>query len=258
MKDAFHLPPGNPAQGRKLRFAVSLPACHVRAACPAPPGAPAPARYHAARAPRRIKHFAYPMKDLESELIGSARLPTRYGEFTAHAFQGVDTGTEHLALSMGEISGENLLVRLHSECLTGDVFGSCRCDCGEQLDLAMKRIAEEGRGILLYLRGHEGRGIGLSNKIRAYALQDGGLDTVDANLALGQAIDSRTYAFAADFLRQWGVSSVRLMSNNPIKIKALEDAGIKVTEQVRHVVPANAENEKYLATKRSRMGHLLD
>lgn len=198
------------------------------------------------------------MKDLESELIGSARLPTRYGQFTAHAFQGVDTGTEHLALSIGDISGEDVLLRLHSECLTGDVFGSCRCDCGEQLDLAMKKIAEEGRGVLLYLRGHEGRGIGLSNKIRAYALQDGGLDTVDANLALGQAIDSRTYAFAADFLRQWGVTSVRLMSNNPVKIKALEDAGIKVTEQMRHIVPANSENEKYLATKRSRMGHLLD
>ncbi|CAG2140100.1 Riboflavin biosynthesis protein RibBA [compost metagenome] len=198
------------------------------------------------------------MKDLESELIGSARLPTRYGEFTAHAFQGVDSRTEHLALSMGDISGENVLVRLHSECLTGDVFGSCRCDCGEQLDLAMQKIAEEGRGILLYLRGHEGRGIGLSNKIRAYALQDGGLDTVDANLALGQAIDARTYAFAADMLRQWGVKSVRLMSNNPIKIRALEDAGLAVTEQMRHIVPANAENEKYLATKRSRMGHLLD
>lgn len=198
------------------------------------------------------------MKDLESELIGSARLPTRYGQFTAHAFQGVDTGTEHLALSMGDISGDDVLLRLHSECLTGDVFGSCRCDCGEQLDLAMKKIAEEGRGVLLYLRGHEGRGIGLSNKIRAYALQDTGLDTVDANLALGQAIDARTYAFAADFLRQWGVNSVRLMSNNPIKIKALEDAGIKVTEQMRHIVQPNSENEKYLATKRSRMGHLLD
>jgi GTP cyclohydrolase II len=106
------------------------------------------------------------------------------------------------------------------------MFGSCRCDCGEQLDLAMRKIAEEGRGVLLYLRGHEGR-IGLSNKIRAYALQDGGLDTVDANLALGQAIDARTYAFAADFLRQWGVKSIRLMSNNPVKIKALEDAGIR-------------------------------
>lgn len=198
------------------------------------------------------------MTDTTSELIDSARLPTRYGEFTAHAFQGAHTGTEHLALTLGDVTGAGVLTRLHSECLTGDVFGSCRCDCGEQLDLAMKRIAEEGRGILLYLRGHEGRGIGLSNKIRAYRLQDGGLDTVDANLAIGQEIDKRTYAFAADLLRQWGVKSIRLMSNNPLKQKALEDAGIVVLEQVPHIVPSNAENEKYLATKRVRMGHLLD
>lgn len=122
----------------------------------------------------------------------------------------------------------------------------------------MERIAAEGRGILLYLRGHEGRGIGLGHKIRAYSLQDGGLDTVDANLALGQAVDSRTYAFAADLLRQWGVKSIRLMSNNPRKRQQLEEAGITVLEQVRHSVPANAENEKYLATKRVRLGHLLD
>ncbi|CAG9165717.1 GTP cyclohydrolase II [Cupriavidus respiraculi] len=198
------------------------------------------------------------MNDTEIKLIGSARLPTRFGEFTAHAFKGATSGIEHLALSVGEVAGEAVLTRLHSECLTGDVFGSCRCDCGEQLDLALRKIAEEGRGILLYLRGHEGRGIGLGHKIRAYGLQDGGLDTVDANLALGQAIDSRTYEFAADLLRQWGVKSIRLMSNNPRKKLALEAAGIVVVEQLRHVVPSNAENEKYLATKRTRMGHLLD
>lgn len=198
------------------------------------------------------------MNDTEIELIGSARLPTRLGEFTATAFKGVESGIEHLALSVGDIAGEDVLTRLHSECLTGDVFGSCRCDCGPQLDLAMKKIAEEGRGILLYLRGHEGRGIGLGHKIRAYNLQDGGLDTVDANLALGQAIDARNYVFAADLLHQWGVKSIRLMSNNPRKRQALEAEGIVVVEQLRHVVPSNAENEKYLATKRSRLGHLLD
>ncbi|WER48536.1 GTP cyclohydrolase II [Cupriavidus sp. WKF15] len=198
------------------------------------------------------------MNDTEITLIDSARLPTRFGEFTAHAFKGVDSGTEHLALSVGDITGEDVLIRMHSECLTGDVFGSCRCDCGPQLELAMEKIAAEGRGILLYLRGHEGRGIGLAEKIRAYALQDTGLDTVDANLALGQAIDARNYAFAADLLHQWGVKSVRLMSNNPLKAAALEKAGIVVKEQLRHIVPSNAENEKYLATKRSRMGHLLD
>ncbi|MGO4810859.1 GTP cyclohydrolase II [Cupriavidus sp. 2MCAB6] len=198
------------------------------------------------------------MTDTEIQLIGSARLPTRFGEFTAHAFKGAVSGTEHLALSVGDITGEAVLTRLHSECLTGDVFGSCRCDCGEQLDLAMKKIAEEGRGILLYLRGQEGRGIGLGHKIRVYALQDGGLDTVDANLALGQEIDSRNYAFAADLLHQWGVKSIRLMSNNPKKKQALEAAGITVVEQMRHIVPSNAENQKYLETKRERMGHLLD
>ena len=174
-------------------------------------------------------------------------------------FRSDATGREHAALTVGAIDdGQPVLTRLHSECLTGDTLYSLKCDCGPQLQAAQQAIATEGRGVLLYLRGHEGRGIGLSNKIRAYALQDTGLDTVDANLALGQAIDARTYAFAADFLRQWGVNSVRLMSNNPIKIKALEDAGIKVTEQMRHIVPPNSENEKYLATKRSRMGHLLD
>ncbi|NSX06902.1 GTP cyclohydrolase II [Cupriavidus gilardii] len=198
------------------------------------------------------------MNDTEITLVGSARLPTRFGEFTAHAFKGVTSGTEHLALSVGDIAGAGVLTRLHSECLTGDVFGSCRCDCGEQLALAMERIAAEGRGIVLYLRGHEGRGIGLGHKIRAYSLQDGGLDTVDANLALGQAVDSRTYAFAADLLRQLGIQSIRLMSNNPRKRQQLEEAGITVLEQLRHSVPANAENEKYLATKRVRLGHLLD
>lgn len=198
------------------------------------------------------------MNETEIELIGAARLPTRFGEFTAHAFKGAVTGIEHLALAMGDVQGERVLIRLHSECLTGDVFGSCRCDCGEQLDLAMRKIAEEGRGILLYLRGHEGRGIGLGHKIRAYELQDGGLDTVDANLALGQAIDSRDYAFAADLLHRLGVKSVRLMSNNPLKKHSLEAAGIAVVEQMRHIVPPNAENERYLATKRTRLGHLLD
>jgi len=198
------------------------------------------------------------MNDREIELIGSARLPTRFGDFTACAFKDAVSGIEHLALIVGDVTGDGVLTRLHSECLTGDVFGSCRCDCGPQLELALEKIAAEGRGIVLYLRGHEGRGIGLGQKIRAYALQDTGLDTVDANLALGQAIDARNYAFAAAFLHKLGVTSVRLMSNNPVKQKALEDEGIPVLETVRHIVPPNAENEKYLATKRVRMGHLLD
>ncbi|WP_035056162.1 GTP cyclohydrolase II [Andreprevotia chitinilytica] len=191
------------------------------------------------------------------EKAGVARLPTPHGVFTAHAYRALKDGVEHLAVTMGEPAGEATLVRLHSECLTGDVFGSLRCDCGEQLALALESIAAEGRGVLLYLRGQEGRGIGLAHKIRAYALQDEGLDTVDANAALGLPIDSRSYEMAAAMLHDLGVTSVRLMSNNPKKIAALEAAGLKVAERVPHAVEANAENRYYLATKRKRMGHLL-
>ncbi len=192
------------------------------------------------------------------EKIASARLPTRHGEFDAHAFRNPDNGVEHLALTIGEVAGDGVLARLHSECLTGDAFGSLRCDCGEQLDRALQRIVQEGRGVLLYLRGHEGRGIGLAHKIDAYRLQDSGLDTVDANLALGLPVDGREYHDAVNMLQQLGVRSVRLMSNNTQKLDALEAAGITILERVEHIVEANDENAAYLETKRRRMGHLLD
>ncbi|SMC29223.1 GTP cyclohydrolase II [Andreprevotia lacus DSM 23236] len=191
------------------------------------------------------------------EKVSVARLPTPYGVFAAHAYRSALDGVEHLAVVYGDPAGEATLVRLHSECLTGDVFGSLRCDCGEQLHRALQRIVDEGRGVLLYLRGHEGRGIGLAHKISAYALQDQGLDTVDANAALGLPIDARSYDTAAAMLKDLEVATVRLMSNNPKKIAALEASGIPVVERVPHAVQSNPENHHYLATKRQRMGHLL-
>ena len=186
---------------------------------------------------------------------GSARLPTASGEFTVTVYR--DRGLkEHLAVRMGDLDGPPPLVRIHSECLTGDVFGSTRCDCGEQLQAALHYISEEGRGLLLYLR-QEGRGIGLNNKIRAYALQDQGMDTVEANLHLGFPADVRTYAHAAAMMNDQGVYSVRLATNNPEKVKALEAFGIRVVERVRHHIPPRPENYAYLQTKASKMGHLL-
>ena len=190
--------------------------------------------------------------------VAIARLPTRHGEFTAHVYRSRLDGVEHMALVAGEINCKSaVLVRLHSECLTGDVFGSLRCDCGEQLDMALQRIIEAGSGVLLYLRGQEGRGIGLAHKIQAYALQDQGMDTVDANTAQGLPIDSRSYDAAAEILRHMGIRSVRLMSNNPLKWAALQEAGLPVTERVVHQVEPNKENRRYLETKRLRMGHML-
>jgi GTP cyclohydrolase II len=188
-----------------------------------------------------------------------ATLPTKYGAFTAHVFRVVDGGAEHLALVMGDVADhKSVLTRLHSECLTGDVLGSYRCDCGEQLDLALRYIAAEGRGVLLYLRGHEGRGIGLSNKIRAYALQEQGRDTVEANLDLGLPDDSREYDSAAAILRMLKVTSVRLMSNNPAKFDTLAKHGIPVCERVALVIPMREENERYVLTKRAKFGHYVD
>ncbi|GHD70000.1 GTP cyclohydrolase II [Jeongeupia chitinilytica] len=198
-----------------------------------------------------------PLTQAAVEKAGVARLPTPHGVFMAHAYRSGLDGVEHLAVVMGDPAGEATLVRLHSECLTGDVFGSLRCDCGEQLNKALERIAREGRGVLLYLRGQEGRGIGLAHKIRAYELQDSGLDTVDANLALGLPVDARSYEAAVAMLRDLGVTSVRLMSNNPKKIAALEAAGLPVRQREPHAVDPNPENRHYLATKRQRMGHLL-
>ncbi len=187
--------------------------------------------------------------------VESVNLPTAHGQFRAHAY--IDAkGLEHLALCFGQPSSEQVLVRLHSACITGDVFGSRRCDCGEQLSLALEAIAREGQGILLYL-AQEGRGIGLANKIRAYALQDQGLDTVEANLRLGFPDDARTYDVGAAILRDLGVKSVRLMTNNPNKVAELEACGIAVGERLPHQVASGKDNDAYLRTKAAKMGHIL-
>ncbi len=187
--------------------------------------------------------------------IATATVPTRWGEFTCHAYRRPD-GVEHLALVLGELV-DAPLVRVHSECLTGDVFASARCDCGAQRDLALELIAAEGRGALIYLRGQEGRGIGLGEKIRAYALQERGYDTVDANLALGHPADARDYADAADVLRHLGADSIRLLTNNPAKTDALTARGIEVAATVPVVIAPTPQNAAYLDTKRERMGHGL-
>ncbi len=185
------------------------------------------------------------------------KLPTDYGDFTMIGYSSALDGKEHLALVKGEIDGASpVLVRIHSECLTGDVFHSRRCDCGEQLEAAMRQLELAGSGILLYMR-QEGRGIGLLNKLRAYALQEQGLDTVEANAVLGFGADERDYAAAAQMLRDLGVSEVRLMTNNPAKMQALSEHGIQLTERVPHQIPANESNRGYLETKRHKMGHLF-
>jgi GTP cyclohydrolase II len=187
-----------------------------------------------------------------------AELPTRFGRFRIVAFWNNRDGKEHVALVHGDILGaSNVMTRLHSECLTGDALGSVRCDCRDQLGTALQRIAAEPCGVLLYLR-QEGRGIGLLNKIRAYSLQDGGLDTVDANLALGFRDDERDYAVAAHMLASLTVRSVRLLTNNPRKVAELERYGMKVEGRVPHVMPANEHNRFYLETKASRSGHFID
>ncbi len=196
--------------------------------------------------------------ETQVERVAQATLPTEYGDFSVLAFRSVLDGSEHVALVRGEIGdGENVLVRVHSECLTGDIFGSLRCDCGPQLHNAMVTIAEEGRGIVLYIKGHEGRGIGLMDKIRAYSLQDTGRDTVDANLDLGLPADSRDYGTGAQILADLGVKSMRLLTNNPAKRAGLEGYGLSIVERVPLVVAANAHNVEYLSTKVTRMGHDL-
>jgi GTP cyclohydrolase II len=186
-----------------------------------------------------------------------ARLPTRHGEFRARAFRCGDE--EHLVLGMGAVEGQpDVLVRIHSECLTGDVLGSLRCDCGAQLELSLEAIALAGKGVLVYLRGHEGRGIGLSQKLAAYRLQDQGMDTVDANLHLGLPIDARTYEAAAAILTELGLSTLRLLTNNPEKIAQLNQAPLTVVERVPLRVPMHPETRRYLETKQRRMGHWLD
>jgi 3,4-dihydroxy 2-butanone 4-phosphate synthase/GTP cyclohydrolase II len=185
-------------------------------------------------------------------------LPNAYGDWQAYGYLNAVDGTEHMALVLGELGdGEEVLARVHSECLTGDVFGSLRCDCGAQLDAAMALIAAEGRGIVLYLRGHEGRGIGLLSKLRAYQLQDHGSDTVDANLELGLPVDARDYTTGAQILADLGVRSTRLLTNNPDKVAGLSQYGLDVTP-VPLPVPVTAQNLRYLAAKRDRLGHTID
>jgi 3,4-dihydroxy 2-butanone 4-phosphate synthase/GTP cyclohydrolase II len=191
--------------------------------------------------------------------IAEARIPTRWGDFTCYAYESILDGEQHIAMVKGAVAGErDVLVRVHSECLTGDVFGSHRCDCGVQLDSAMQLMADEGRGALVYLRGHEGRGIGIGHKIRAYALQEQGRDTVDANLELGLPADSREYGIGAQILVDLGITTMRIITNNPAKYGGLEGFGLQITERVPSVVAANPENIAYLRTKRDRMGHLVE
>ena len=190
--------------------------------------------------------------------IAEAALPTEFGNFQAVVFESILDGEQHLALVYGDIqSTRDVLVRVHSECLTGDVLGSLRCDCGPQLQAAMMKIAAEGAGVVVYLRGHEGRGIGLGHKIRAYALQENGHDTVDANLELGLPVDSREYGIGAQILVDLGVSSMRLMTNNPSKYGGLEGFGLNIVERVPIESTPTPYNIDYLRTKRERMGHLL-
>ena len=191
------------------------------------------------------------------ERITSVRLPTEHGDFSAVAFRETLTGKHHVALVRGEVAGfENVLVRVHSECLTGDVFHSLRCDCGEQLDRAMRQIGAEERGVLLYM-AQEGRGIGLLNKLRAYELQERGFDTVEANVELGFPADSRDYGIGYQILADLGLTSVRLLTNNPRKMEGIESYGMRVVEQVPIEVPPNDENRRYLAAKRDKLGHVL-
>jgi len=192
------------------------------------------------------------------EVPSEARLPTKYGDFSIRVFHESDTGLDHVALTMGDMTGPDpVLMRVHSECLTGDAFGSLRCDCGPQLDAAFQAISEKGWGVVIYLR-QEGRGIGLHAKIQAYHLQDKGADTLDANLMLGLPADARNYRIATTMLDALGVTDICLLSNNPDKVKQLEEYGINVVERMSIVVGIANENRDYLQTKAQRMGHEID
>jgi 3,4-dihydroxy 2-butanone 4-phosphate synthase/GTP cyclohydrolase II len=189
--------------------------------------------------------------------VESIQMPTDYGDFQLTLYRSTLDGQNHLALVKGDVAGKkDVLVRVHSECLTGDVFGSRRCDCGPQLHQAMKQIAEAGRGVIVYMR-QEGRGIGLAPKIQAYKLQEGGLDTVDANLKLGYPMDLREYGLGAQILVDLGLKKIRLLTNNPKKIVGLEGYGLEITQQVPIRIKANPHNQRYLDTKRAKLGHLI-
>ena len=190
--------------------------------------------------------------------VESSRLPTQWGEFDVHGFEDPESGKEHVVLTMGDVNdGEPVLARIHSECLTGDALGSMRCDCGNQLQAALRAIADAGRGALFYLR-QEGRGIGLLNKIKAYKLQDAGADTVEANEQLGFGADMRDYSILAPMIEHLGVKSVRLLTNNPRKVKALEELGVEVAERISLHTDSNPHNEKYLRTKAGKLGHMFE
>ncbi|MBV9285983.1 MAG: bifunctional 3,4-dihydroxy-2-butanone-4-phosphate synthase/GTP cyclohydrolase II [Acidimicrobiia bacterium] len=191
--------------------------------------------------------------------VGEARIPTAWGDFTCYAYDSLLDGETHLALVKGAVQGEdNVLVRVHSECLTGDVFGSLRCDCGPQLEAALRQVDADGLGVVVYLRGHEGRGIGIGHKLRAYSLQEQGYDTLDANLELGFPVDSREYGIGAQILVDLGITTMRLLTNNPAKYGGLEGFGLEIVERVPLEAVPNPENIAYLRTKKTRMGHLLE
>ena len=191
--------------------------------------------------------------------VSEARIPTRHGDFTAYVYESLLDGVEHMAFVRGEVAGAaDVLVRVHSECLTGDVFGSLRCDCGVQLDLALERVAAEDRGAVVYLRGHEGRGIGLGHKLRAYTLQDEGRDTVEANVELGFPVDSREYGIGSQILVDLGITTMRLMTNNPAKYGGLDGYGLEIVERVPLRTEPTDENISYLRAKQDKLGHLLD
>jgi len=193
------------------------------------------------------------------ERFASARMPTKHGELETIAYRSILDGEEHVAFVMGDVTGvDDVLVRVHSACLTGDIFGSLRCDCGSQIEAALEKIAEEGRGVIVYLRGHEGRGIGLAHKVRAYQLQHQGHATADANTMQGLPVDSREYGIGAQILNDLGITTMRLMTNNPAKYHGLQGFGLKITDKVPLIIEANAENLRYLQAKRDRLGHLLD
>jgi len=192
------------------------------------------------------------------ERVADATIPTEHGDFRTYAYESRVDGRVHVAMVLGEVDGDRpVLVRVHSECLTGDVFGSLRCDCGTQLHDAIRQIGEEGRGVVLYIRGHEGRAIGLTHKLRAYALQESGRDTVEANLELGFPADPRDYGIGAQILFDLGVRSMRLLTNNPSKRAGLDGYGLSIVERVPLQTTPTAHNREYLRTKREKLGHLL-